>query len=192
MREDGEGETHLICPASEWDDWSLESEKVHGLTRDLLAREGIPVEEVARRMLDVLGMEDVRVTSDAARWEQQWLDRLMQAAGLQHSIRVLDLEREILLPEAQRILRDAPAEGAPGAHLAWAALLDRASDIVGGSRHAEQNLRRIRHRALQDAGGMRWWWLEVRERTAEALDEGYGSRLLARKGTVPRGVLGWD
>ncbi|MCR0985021.1 3'-5' exonuclease family protein [Roseomonas populi] len=192
VTEDGEGEAHLIRPAPGWDDWSAEAERMHGLSREHLAREGKSVEEVARRILDVLGTEGVTVATDAARWEQMWLNRLMQAAGLMHSIKVLELEREVLLPEAQRILHLAPAEGTRGAHLARGALLDRASEIVGDSQHAEKELRRVRHRALQDAEGMRWWWLEVRERVAEALGEEYGSRLLARKGSVPPGILGWD
>jgi hypothetical protein len=70
MTEDGEGEAHLIRPAPGWEDWSPASERIHGLSRDLLAREGRPAEVVARRVLDVLGAEGVVVASDAARWEQ--------------------------------------------------------------------------------------------------------------------------
>jgi gluconate kinase len=68
-------------------------------------------------------------------------------------------------------------------------LLDRASEIVGDAQHAEQNRRRIRHRPLADAEGMRWWWLEVRARVDEACGDGFGARLLARKGSVPKGLL---
>jgi hypothetical protein len=113
----------------------------------------------------------------------------MATAGVLHSIKVVELESAILIPDVRRILRVAPAEGAPGQHLARGALLDRASEIVGDAQHAELNRRRIRHRALADAEGMRWWWLEVRTRVDEACGAGFRARLLASKGSVPKGVL---
>jgi hypothetical protein len=94
-----------------------------------------------------------------------------------------------LAPEAGRILRLASAEAAPGQHLARGALLDRAGEIVGDAQHAEQNQRRTRHRPLADAEGMRWRWFEARARVDEACGDGFGARLLARKGSVPEGIL---
>ncbi|WP_458098441.1 transcriptional regulator [Roseomonas sp. WA12] len=190
VTEDGEAESYLIRPAPEWDEWSPESERIHGLSRDRLEREGKPVAEVGRRVLDVLGAEGVVVTSDAASWEQRWLDRMLLAAGLSHSVKVVELEEGILLPEARRLLRMAPPEGTPGAHLARGALLDRASEIVGDAQHVIKNRTRVRHRALQDAEGMRWWWLEVRDRVAQIVGDDFGNRLLARKGSVRHGLLG--
>ncbi|WP_458098262.1 transcriptional regulator [Roseomonas sp. WA12] len=169
VTEGGDGEAHLIRPAPGWEEWSEASERIHGLSRGRLAREGSPVEVVARRVHQVLGADGVVVASDAARWEQRWLDRLMAAAGVAHAIRVVELERDILVPEARRLLRRAPPEGSPGHHLARGTLLDRASDIIGDAQHAEGNRRRLRHRALDDAEGMRWWWVEVRARVEAAL-----------------------
>jgi len=169
MTENGQSETHLIRPAPGWADWSPTAEGVHGLSRDLLAREGRPVEAVARRVLDVLGAQGVVVASDAARWEQRWLDRLLEAAGLAHAIGVVELERGLLVPETRRLLQLAPPEGMPGGHLARGALLDLASGIIADALEAERDRRRIRHRALPDAEGMRWWWLEVRRQVDEAL-----------------------
>jgi hypothetical protein len=81
----------------------------------------------------------------------------MRAAGLAHAIRVVEIERGILVPEARRILQLAPPEGTPSAHLARGALLDRASEIVSDALHTEKDRKRVRHRALQDAEGLRWW-----------------------------------
>jgi len=191
VAEDGGGETHLIRPAPGWADWSPEAERIHGLSRDLLAREGRPVEVVARRVLDVLGAQGVVVASDAARWEQMWLNRLMQAAGLAHAIGVVELERDIIVPETRRLLQLAPPEGAPGGHLARGALLDHGSEIIADALEAEKDRKHVRHRALPDAEGMRWWWLEVRRRVDQMLwEDAFGRRLLARRGSVPRGLLG--
>ncbi|MBP0447798.1 transcriptional regulator [Roseomonas sp. SSH11] len=171
VAEHGEGEAHLIRPAPDWVEWSAESEAVHGLARERLVREGEPAEDVARRVLDVLGAAGVVVVSDAAKWEQLWLDRLMRAAGLVHSIRIVELEREILLPEARRILQLASVKGGPGQHVARGAWLDRASEIVGDAQHASRNGGRVQHRALADAEGMRSWWLEVGKRVAQVMGE---------------------
>jgi hypothetical protein len=64
------GEGHLIRPAACWDDWSPAAEKLHGLSRDLLEREGEAVENVAHRLLDALGADGAVIASDTARWDQ--------------------------------------------------------------------------------------------------------------------------
>jgi hypothetical protein len=66
----GMGEGHLIRPAACWDDWSPAAEKLQGLSRDLLEREGEAVENVAHRLLDALGADGAVIASDTARWDQ--------------------------------------------------------------------------------------------------------------------------
>ena len=85
--EDGSEEAHLIRPAPGWTDWDPAAEAIHHIGRDQLLDEGEPHDEVARRMLDVLGPHDVYVTAPS--WDGMWLSKLLRAAGLpRHAMRL--------------------------------------------------------------------------------------------------------
>lgn len=49
--QDGRSRSYLIRPAPDWIDWSAESEEVHGMSRDLLRAEGLPVAFLAEGMI---------------------------------------------------------------------------------------------------------------------------------------------
>lgn len=81
--EDGSGESHLIRPAPDWDDWSAESEAIHGISRATLLAEGEYHTDVANRM--VAALTGHRLFASAPSWDGQWLSRLLRAALLPRS-----------------------------------------------------------------------------------------------------------
>jgi hypothetical protein len=89
--EDGWTEAHLIRPAPDWTDWDFTAEGVHGLSRERLAADGEPHDEVARRALEALSPHEVFV--GAPSWDGKWMSVLLRAAGLpRHALRVHDAD----------------------------------------------------------------------------------------------------
>lgn len=87
----GGEESHLIKPAPFWTDWDLKSEATHHLSRERLLSEGMPHDEVARRMLDVLSGHAIYATAPS--WDGQWLSKLRRGAGLpRHALRLQDTD----------------------------------------------------------------------------------------------------
>jgi hypothetical protein len=76
----GQPRSWLIKPSPRWRywDWSEEAEKLHGISRDLLADKGLPV----RQVLDELGeaARGCRVYADSD-LDAYWLDILAQACN---------------------------------------------------------------------------------------------------------------
>lgn len=70
----------LIRPSDEWLgwDWTAEAQALHGLTRDRVLREGLPVARVLAELVEAVG--SCRVVSDSS-LDQYWFDRLSDAAG---------------------------------------------------------------------------------------------------------------
>ena len=71
---DGQMREWLIRPKSAWTFWSVAAEGIHGISRDQLNSEGLPVEQVADELESFLS--DKTVYSDAANWDQFWVFRL--------------------------------------------------------------------------------------------------------------------
>lgn len=80
-RIDGQSCAWLIRPAPAWQywDWSPDAENLHGISREMLDREGLPPAEVLAGMLDFVRDCDVYADADL---DQYWLEVLCHAAGL--------------------------------------------------------------------------------------------------------------
>jgi len=65
----------VIKPQSDWIDWSLESQAIHGLKRSFLEEHGVPVHQVYAEITEKLNGYQV-IYSDAPAWEGLWLQRL--------------------------------------------------------------------------------------------------------------------
>jgi hypothetical protein len=105
----GEVESYLIAPLNDWDDWDAEAESVHGISRQLLLREGRPAAAVSTRMFEAL--QGLDVYADGS-WDQRWVWRLFQAVDLPAPVlkpfdRLLDsiVRPEVDIP-ADEIARD--------------------------------------------------------------------------------------
>jgi hypothetical protein len=85
--EDGRSVSHLIRPTPEWTDWAYEAEKIHGITKGLLAAKGVAVGTVADEMLRDLS--DHSLYASAPSWDGKWLSALLRAAGHpRHALRL--------------------------------------------------------------------------------------------------------
>lgn len=101
--EDGRTESHLICPAPGWADWSAKAEAIHHITRETLLAQGEAHELVARRMLEALGEHDVYASAPS--WDGKWLSVLLRAADLpRHALRLKDTD-EAQCEAALKVLR---------------------------------------------------------------------------------------
>ncbi len=157
--EDGSEEAHLIRPAPEWTDWDAAAEAIHKISREQLLAGGEPHDQVARRMLDALGEEDVYVTAPS--WDGAWLSRLLRAAGLpRHAMRLHEAD-DAHVAGAIEILGGDPAD--PLARAGALDLLREARRRIDAEPPA--------HRALADAIQERAVFFEVR-RLARAIARG--------------------
>jgi hypothetical protein len=147
--EDGRSETHLIRPASGWDDWAAEAEAIHHISRDMLLERGETHDAVARRMVDQLSGHDL--LASAPSWDGKWMSVLLRAAGLpRHSLRLRDSD-----DERRHAVEEVLQPHLPAADLGEAVtkLIDRTDPRTGTV---------PKHRALADAQEERTRWLAVR------------------------------
>ncbi len=77
---DGSCDCMIIRPEPEWQRWDEEAGRLHGLSRELLQRSGLPAREVAERLNRRLAGQ--RLYSDAWGNDFSWLSLLFDAAGL--------------------------------------------------------------------------------------------------------------
>ncbi len=106
--EDGRSRSFLIKPAPDWTDWSSEAEAIHGISRELLEKEGVAVSTIADEMVKTLSGH--RLCASAPAWDGKWLSALLRAAGRpRHSLR-LGKSDEAFFALAQIALRGAMSE----------------------------------------------------------------------------------
>lgn len=161
----GEEEAHLIRPAPAWDDWSDEAASVHRIPRERLTAEGVPHDEVARRMVEVLtGCE---LYASAPSWDGQWLSKLLRAAGRpRRALRLQDTDEAHWRAVAEILERaGVPAEARPS--------IER--DVVTEAQAADKGTGPPVHRALDDARRERCLWEDIRGRAEEAAARWAGS-----------------
>lgn len=102
--EDGRSHSCLIRPAPDWTDWSSEAEAIHAISREELRRDGIPVDIVARKMVDTLSGHDLYASAPS--WDGKWLSVLLRAGGLpRHALRLRKSDEAFVIA-AQQALGD--------------------------------------------------------------------------------------
>lgn len=148
--EDGRAESHLIAPAPDWTDWDVEAERIHGIARETLVREGATPAIVAARMVEMLSGH--ALFASAPSWDGKWMSVLLRGAGLpRHALRLQDTD-VALRDTARAILRDAiPSDRL---EIAVHNLVARAGATRGGP---------PAHRALADATAERDIWRRLRD-----------------------------
>ena len=72
--EDGSFDSFLIIPHEKWTHWSLDSEKVHGISRQRLFDEGISIDEACERLNQLL--DGKTLYSDNAKFDLIWIEDL--------------------------------------------------------------------------------------------------------------------
>ena len=72
---DGQCYYWLIKPKSDWIDWSLASQAIHGIKRSQIEEHGQDADQVCAEIRQAL-LEQTVIYSDNPYWEQMWLSRL--------------------------------------------------------------------------------------------------------------------
>lgn len=88
----------LIRPAPHWTHWDPEAERLHHVTRDILADHGKPAREVAGTLNERL--RDAVVYSDGWANDFSWLGLLYDEVGLRPAFRLENLRRILSEEEA--------------------------------------------------------------------------------------------
>ncbi len=149
--EDGKSETFLIRPIERWTDWDPAAEAIHGISRQQLIAEGVPIHIVAERLVDALQGHYVYATAPSR--NRKWLSALLCSAGLpRHAVRLADLDEE-LIELAEALL--APFLPSSEIHRATRKILAEAAERLDDRKPA--------HRALPDAELERERWQTVSE-----------------------------
>lgn len=112
VRVNGTMHSWLIRPEQHWTHWDEEAERLHGLSRELLHREGLSADVVAEELNSVFSGPQAIVYSDVAHWDDAWLTRLFDAAAVQRRVEVRPIqgllsvtslaEFQLALPAIQR------------------------------------------------------------------------------------------
>lgn len=88
-------EAMLIRPLPHWDDWSVASENVHNISREMLERDGVDAKLVALRVNALL--QGNYVFSDAPGYDGTWLTRLFADTGVKPMFQIQSYDA-LLLP----------------------------------------------------------------------------------------------
>jgi hypothetical protein len=88
-------ESMLIKPLPHWDDWSVESQAVHNISRSTLVSEGQDAKLVALRITALL--KGRYVFSDAPEFDENWYLRLFSDVDVRPMFRIQDYD-SLLLP----------------------------------------------------------------------------------------------
>ena len=94
---DGSRHCFLIAPARDWTHWDEGAEKLHGISRALLASHGRPLPDVAWRLNELLRKKTAY--SDAWSYDMSWMGKLFDAANMYQAFRIAALTE--LLDEDQ-------------------------------------------------------------------------------------------
>ncbi len=94
---DGSRHCFLIAPARDWTHWDEAAEKLHGISRALLASHGRPLQDVAWRLNELL--RNKTAYSDAWSFDLSWMGKLFDAANMHQTFRIAALTE--LLDEDQ-------------------------------------------------------------------------------------------
>lgn len=77
---DGETRSWLIRPEPKWLFWCNTAEKLHGISRETLFKEGLAASDVVAGLNAFLADFNGEIYSDAHLWDADWLSKLYRAA----------------------------------------------------------------------------------------------------------------
>ena len=76
----------LIEPAPHWTHWQTEAESIHGISREMLLQEGLPMADVANELNELLHNETA--FSDGWGVDRAWLALLFHDAGIYQGFKI--------------------------------------------------------------------------------------------------------
>lgn len=165
--ENGHGEAHLIRPAKGWDNWSIASEPVHGISRGRLAQKGRDAVWMAQRAVEVLAGSEVY--SDAPDVDGARLRELLAVLPEPPAICVGMLDVNLLYrQEILTLLRRDPIPEDERAVERRAFTVEAIGRRILNLVQTEGAARpRTRHRAAPDAESLWRVWLDLKQMVEE-------------------------
>jgi hypothetical protein len=172
----GQGETYLIKPMPDWTEWSVTSEKVHGIKHRELLDHGFSCAVVAKR-IQVIGKTYQFVVSAPA-WDGMWLNMLLRAGG-EDSISVLSDDLAYFNACSAMMELMTGETGSPEFHRSQREIAEAMQDLIGSVEEQEELKGKPAHRALADAQAMWTMWRTVTDKAREyvALKKTHPSKL---------------
>jgi hypothetical protein len=158
----GLGESYLICPEADWTNWSLQSQKIHGISRKTLWQLGKPASFVARRVLAVL--KNNILVSDNPAYDGYWLSMLL--GTIQETDIGLMLNFDTLIGQEIKRMTSLIISNEPDSPAFWyqhRVLLDEGQLTACAAIDPLILVQRVRHRALPDAQHLWAKWKAAKE-----------------------------
>lgn len=91
VRVNAETKSWLIRPESSWTYWSETAQSMHGISRADLIANGLPPLQVAQELNNFLSQTDGLIYSDAAKWDNDWVNTLYHATNEPQLFHILSL-----------------------------------------------------------------------------------------------------
>ncbi|MFT7108921.1 MAG: hypothetical protein ACI843_000577 [Psychrobacter glaciei] len=98
--EDGSVHAMLIKPADGWDHWDESAEKIHGISREHLTKNGKPVRDVAIFLNDLCGGQTLY--TDAWSFDSSWIGRLFDEAEIVQRFKLDTITRLLTEDELEK------------------------------------------------------------------------------------------
>lgn len=166
--QDGTIISWLIRPHPRWAawEWSQEAERIHGISRDLLDAAGLPVEVVARELVECIGAcvaAGGSIYSDSPAYDGWvpggWLYSLFEAAGVPSPAAALGDISRLWFEAGRPLLEGLPEEWILGAEVGRVRAEAMVAAIV--TQEVEHGKARHRHRAGEDVRGHWKTWQAI-------------------------------
>lgn len=87
----GKIKSWLIKPHDSWKYWCKTAERMHGISRAMLAEKGRTPENVAIELEAFIGGANAVTYSDAVAWDSDWMDTLFWVVGKMRRFNILSI-----------------------------------------------------------------------------------------------------
>ncbi len=147
----------LIKPADDWQNWNPDAEKIHGISREQLLRDGIPIIDVMKTLMEDVGDYIFATSSMDSYWFWKLARKAHELGYISPRVKKVDLYDF-------RFYMQWLATISPEGFLCLELAVDSAKKKYP-----------ITHRALQDALHIHYEWMEMHkqiERSPENLHKG--------------------
>jgi len=84
--------TWLIKPEPRWQHWDDAAEKIHGLLRQHILRQGMDAKQVAIEINELVKNSNGLLYSDAVQWDSDWINHLFRTVGVITEFHLLPIQ----------------------------------------------------------------------------------------------------
>ena len=110
----GQSRSWLIKPETNWLYWCSTAESMHGISREILEREGLNASQVVDEFMKCIESSNRVLYSDAVHWDADWMSTLFSVVNtdqLFHIESIDELLKKDQIPEFNRVKARLAASG---------------------------------------------------------------------------------